>query len=170
MPAEPDDFITCRDHAMLELFYCSGLRLSELAGLDLAQLDLAAGLLRVCGKGNRVRELPVGRKAREALQAWLALRQGVAVDPALFVGRRGRRLGPRAVQLRVHQTGLRELEQHRLESSRNPGAAQELPGHADVGASQIYAPLGFQHLARAYDQAHPRAHRRTGRDEDDSQD
>lgn len=184
--APEDAFLACRDQAMLELFYSSGLRLSELTGLDLAQLDLAAGLVRVRGKGNKVRELPVGRKAREALQAWLPLRQQVAVDPALFVGRRGQRLGPRAVQLRVRQAGVRQLGQHLhphmlrhsfashlLESSQDLRAVQELLGHADIGTTQIYTHLDFQHLARIYDQAHPRAHRRSSAapasDEDDSQ-
>ena len=168
-----DDFLASRDRAMLELFYSSGLRLSELTGLDLPQLDLAAGLVRVRGKGNKVRELPVGRQAREALQAWLPLRQGVAVDQALFVGQRGQRLSPRAVQLRVRQAGVRELGQHLhphmlrhsfashlLESSQDLRAVQELLGHADIGTTQIYTHLDFQHLARIYDQAHPRARRR----------
>ena len=182
-----DDFLARRDQAMLELFYSSGLRLSELTGLDLMQLDLAAGLVRVRGKGNKVRELPVGRKAREALQAWLPLRQGVAVDQALFIGQRGQRLGPRAVQLRVRQAGVRALGQHLhphmlrhsfashlLESSQDLRAVQELLGHADIGTTQIYTHLDFQHLARIYDQAHPRARRRASEapasDEDDSQD
>ena len=168
-----DDFLARRDQAMLELFYSSGLRLSELTGLDLAQLDLAAGLVRVRGKGNKVRELPVGSKAREALQAWLPLRRLVAVDQALFVGQRGQRLGARAVQLRVRQAGVRELGQHLhphmlrhsfashlLESSQDLRAVQELLGHADIGTTQIYTHLDFQHLARVYDRAHPRAHRR----------
>lgn len=185
--AAPEEaFLACRDQAMLELFYSSGLRLSELTGLDLAQLDLAAGLVRVRGKGNKVRELPVGRKAREALQAWLPLRQQVAVDQALFVGQRGQRLGPRAVQLRVRQAGVRQLGQHLhphmlrhsfashlLESSQDLRAVQELLGHADIGTTQIYTHLDFQHLARIYDQAHPRARRRSSAapasDEDDSQ-
>ncbi|HYQ39710.1 MAG TPA: tyrosine recombinase XerC [Pseudomonas sp.] len=179
-----DDFLVRRDQAMLELFYSSGLRLSELTGLDLAQLDLAAGLVRVLGKGGKIRELPVGRKAREALQAWLALRRGVAVDQALFIGQRGQRLSPRAVQLRVRQAGVRELGQHLhphmlrhsfashlLESSQDLRAVQELLGHADIGTTQIYTHLDFQHLAKVYDQAHPRAHRRsadgTGEDSDE---
>lgn len=191
--APTDDFLARRDQAMLELFYSSGLRLSELTGLDLAQLDLASGLVRVHGKGNKVRTLPVGRKAREALQAWLEIRQGAAVDQALFIGQRGQRLSPRAVQLRVRQAGVRALGQHLhphmlrhsfashlLESSQDLRAVQELLGHADIGTTQIYTHLDFQHLARIYDQAHPRAHRRSeaapvrdaasGDDEDDGQD
>ncbi len=169
-----DDFIARRDQALLELFYSSGLRLSELVGLDLDQLDLAAGLVRVTGKGRKVRELPVGSKAREALRAWLPLRQLAAPqDHAVFIGRQGRRLSQRAVQLRVREAGVRELGQHLhphmlrhsfashlLESSQDLRAVQELLGHADIGTTQIYTHLDFQHLAKVYDQAHPRAKRK----------
>ncbi|ACO80877.1 site-specific tyrosine recombinase XerC [Azotobacter vinelandii CA] len=172
--AVEDDFIARRDQAMLELFYSSGLRLSELVGLDLDRLDLAAGLVRVHGKGNKARDLPIGSKAREALRAWLSLRaQARPADGALFVGRTGRRLTPRAVQLRVRQAGVRELGQHLhphmlrhsfashlLESSQDLRAVQELLGHADIATTQIYTHLDFQHLAAVYDQAHPRARRR----------
>ncbi len=173
--AVDDDFLARRDQAMLELFYSSGLRLSELVGLDLDDLDLAEGLVRVRGKGNKTRVLPVGRKAREALDAWLPLRALTARDGALFIGRQGRRLGPRAVQLRVRQAGVRELGQHLhphmlrhsfashlLESSQDLRAVQELLGHADIATTQIYTHLDFQHLAKVYDSAHPRARRRTG--------
>lgn len=170
-----DDFIARRDQALLELFYSSGLRLSELVGLDVDGLDLADGLVRVRGKGDKVRVLPVGRKAREALEAWLPLRALAATDGALFIGRQGRRLGPRAVQLRVREAGVRELGQHLhphmlrhsfashlLESSQDLRAVQELLGHADIATTQIYTHLDFQHLAKVYDSAHPRARRRTG--------
>ena len=173
-----DDFIALRDQAMLELFYSSGLRLSELVGLNLDQLDLPAGLVRVLGKGNKVRELPVGRKAREALLAWLPLRAlANPADGAVFIGQQGRRLGARAVQLRVRQAGVRELGQHlhphmlrhsfashMLESSRDLRSVQELLGHADIGTTQIYTHLDFQHLAKVYDQAHPRAKRKQDTD------
>lgn len=169
-----DDFIGHRDQAMLELFYSSGLRLAELVGLDVEHLDLSGGLVQVLGKGNKARVLPVGRKAREALAAWLALRaQANPVDGALFISQRGRRLTPRAVQLRVRQAGARELGQHLhphmlrhsfashlLESSRDLRAVQELLGHADIGTTQIYTHLDFQYLAEVYDQAHPRAKRK----------
>ena len=169
-----DDFIGHRDQAMLELFYSSGLRLAELVGLNLQQLDLPAGLVRVLGKGNKERVLPVGRKAREALQAWLPLRAlSRPADDALFVSQQGRRLSPRAVQLRVRQAGVRELGQHLhphmlrhsfashlLESSQDLRSVQELLGHADIGTTQIYTHLDFQHLAKIYDQAHPRAKRK----------
>jgi len=173
-----DDFIALRDQAMLELFYSSGLRLSELVGLNLDQLDLAAGMVRVLGKGNKVRELPVGRKAREALQAWLPMRAlANPADGAVFIGQQGRRLGARAVQLRVRQAGVRELGQHLhphmlrhsfashlLESSQDLRSVQELLGHADIGTTQIYTHLDFQHLAKVYDQAHPRAKRKQDTD------
>lgn len=173
-----DDFIALRDQAMLELFYSSGLRLSELVGLNLDQLDLAAGMVRVLGKGNKVRELPVGRKAREALQAWLPMRAlANPADGAVFIGQQGRRLGARAVQLRVRQAGVRELGQHLhphmlrhsfashlLESSQDLRSVQELLGHADIGTTQIYTHLDFQHLAKVYDQAHPRSKRKQDTD------
>ncbi|NQD96274.1 tyrosine recombinase XerC [Pseudomonas sp. CrR25] len=172
--AQEEDFIARRDHAMLELFYSSGLRLSELVGLNLDGLDLPAGLVRVHGKGNRTRELPVGRLARQALEHWLPLRALAGpADGALFVSQQGRRLGPRAVQLRVRQAGVRELGQHlhphmlrhsfashMLESSQDLRAVQEMLGHADIATTQIYTHLDFQHLAAVYDSAHPRAKRK----------
>lgn len=174
--AVEDDFIARRDQAMLELFYSSGLRLSELVGLDLDGLDLPAGLVRVRGKGNKVRELPVGSLARQALEHWLPLRKlANPSDGAVFISQQGRRLGPRAVQLRVRQAGVRELGQHlhphmlrhsfashMLESSQDLRAVQELLGHADIATTQIYTHLDFQHLANVYDQAHPRAKRKGG--------
>lgn len=173
--AVEDDFIGHRDQAMLELFYSSGLRLSELAGLDLSQLDLPAGLVEVHGKGSKTRVLPIGRKAREALENWLAQRVlGNPLDDAVFISAKGRRLGPRAIQLRVGQAGVRELGQHlhphmlrhsfashMLESSQDLRGVQELLGHADIATTQIYTHLDFQHLASVYDGAHPRAKRKS---------
>jgi integrase/recombinase XerC len=170
-----NDFLARRDQALLELFYSSGLRLSELVGLNLEELDLAAGLVRVLGKGGKARELPVGRKALDALQAWLGLRLSAnPADSAVFISRQGRRLTARAVQLRVGQAGVRELGQHvhphmlrhsfashMLESSQDLRAVQELLGHADIATTQIYTHLDFQHLAKVYDSAHPRARRQT---------
>ncbi|MEG9622796.1 tyrosine recombinase XerC [Pseudomonas guariconensis] len=173
-----DDFIARRDQAILELFYSSGLRLSELTNLDLDQLDLTAGLVQVQGKGNKARVLPVGRKAREALQQWLKLR-GISAprDNAVFLTRQGTRLGQRAIQMRVKAAGERELGQHLhphmlrhsfashlLESSQDLRAVQEMLGHADIGTTQIYTHLDFQHLAAVYDSAHPRAKRSKGTD------
>jgi integrase/recombinase XerC len=165
-----------RDLAILELFYSSGLRLAELVGLDLDAVDLDDATVRVTGKGAKTRVLPVGRFARAALTRWLAARgQFAAPDqPALFVGRNGTRLGARAVQLRlrhwarrqgidvpVHPHMLRHsFASHLLESSGDLRAVQELLGHADISTTQIYTHLDFQHLAKVYDQAHPRARRK----------
>ncbi|AGA31796.1 Tyrosine recombinase XerC [Thioalkalivibrio nitratireducens DSM 14787] len=177
MCPQGDDGLDLRDRALLELFYSSGLRLSELTGLDLGGLDLDAGLVRVLGKGRRERTVPVGRPARAVLREWLAVRADWAGpdQPALFVSQRGRRLGNRAVQYRLAQAGLRaglpeRLHPHRLrhafashllESSGDLRAVQELLGHADLATTQIYTHLDFQHLAQVYDSAHPRARRRS---------
>ena len=173
-----DDFLACRDQAILELFYSSGLRLSELTGLNCEQLDIADGLVQVLGKGSKTRVLPVGSKAREALSEWLKLRLlANPQDDAVFVSQQGRRLGPRAIQLRVKAAGERELGQnlhphmlrhsfasHLLESSQDLRAVQELLGHSDISTTQIYTHLDFQHLATVYDSAHPRAKRMKGDD------
>lgn len=141
--AVEDDFLAHRDQAILELFYSCGLRLSELTSLNLDQLDLADGLVQVHGKGSKTRVLPVGKKARSALEQWLPLRAlSNPPDGALFVSQKGRRLGPRAIQLRVKAAGERELGQnlhphmlrhsfasHLLESSQDLRAVQELLGH-----------------------------------------
>ncbi|MEO1819973.1 tyrosine recombinase XerC [Pseudomonas sp.] len=169
-----DDWLGRRDQAMLELFYSSGLRLSELAGLDIADLDLQQGEVRVTGKGNKTRVLPVGRMARRALQDWLSVRPASdqAAQP-LFVSQRGSALTPRAIQLRLRRHGVERIGQHlhphmlrhsfashMLESSGDLRAVQELLGHADISTTQIYTHLDFQHLAQVYDQAHPRAKRK----------
>src|SRR3990167_4568320 len=173
-----DDFLGHRDQALLELCYSSGLRLAELVNLNTDQLDLADGLVHVRGKGNKMRVVPVGSKAREALELWLPLRAlANPLDDALFISQQGRRLGPRAIQLRMRQAGVRELGQHLhphmlrhsfashlLESSQDLRAVQELLGHADIATTQIYTHLDFQHLATVYDSAHPRAKRRTSSD------
>jgi integrase/recombinase XerC len=173
--AVEDDFLARRDQALLELCYSCGLRLAEMVSLNIDQLDLADGLVEVCGKGNKTRVLPVGSKAREALAQWLPLRAlANPADGAVFISQHGRRLGPRAIQLRVRQAGVRELGQnlhphmlrhsfasHLLESSQDLRAVQELLGHADIATTQIYTHLDFQHLANVYDDAHPRAKRRT---------
>jgi integrase/recombinase XerC len=172
------DPLCVRDAAMLELFYSSGLRLSELVALDLSRLDLAQGMVQVEGKGRKVRRIPVGSRARAALERWLAARRSVAGpgETAVFVGRRGRRLSVRGVQQRVAQRaraaglGVRlhphmlrhSFASHLLESSGDLRAVQELLGHADIATTQVYTHLDFQHLARVYDRAHPRAGRRRG--------
>lgn len=175
----PEDPLEVRDLAMLELMYSSGLRLSELAGLDLEALDLRTGEVRVLGKGNKERLLPVGHKAREALERWLAVRRQLASEqePAVFVGQRGRRLGHRAIQARLARWGLRagadqplhphlfrhSFASHMLESSGDLRAVQELLGHSDIATTQVYTHLDFQHLARVYDRSHPRARRQSGK-------
>jgi len=168
-----------RDRAMFELLYSSGLRLAELVGLDLARLDLRAGEVSVIGKGSKTRLVPVGRQAREALSAWLVVRPALAQPdvPAVFVNRRGQRLGARGVQVRlarwavrvgvpqhVHPHLLRHaFATHLLQSSGDLRAVQELLGHANLATTQVYTHLDWQHLARTYDQAHPRARRKSGR-------
>ena len=166
-----------RDRAIMELFYSSGLRLAELVGLDLADLDLNDRTVRVLGKGSKTRIVPVGAQALRALREWLTVRGGL-VEPAnaaVFIGRKGRRLGARAVELRVdawaRSKGLdvkayphlfrHSFATHLLESSQDLRGVQELLGHANISTTQIYTHLDFQHLARVYDQAHPRARRRT---------
>ncbi len=173
VPADADA-LGVRDRAMLELFYSSGLRLSELVGLSWRDLDLDDGLVRVLGKGSRTRLLPVGRFAVAALRALAA--EAADTDPGapVFVGRQGRAISTRAVQKRMKQLALRQgiarnvhphllrhsFASHLLESSGDLRAVQELLGHADIGTTQIYTHLDFQHLARVYDGAHPRAHRK----------
>lgn len=163
-----------RDAAMFELLYSSGLRLSELVGLDWpGGLDLAAGEVTVTGKRRKTRTVPVGDKARAALQAWLALRPQFlrSEEPALFLGRNGTRITPRQVQARLAQWAQRQgvgvhvhphmlrhsFASHVLQSSGDLRAVQEMLGHASIAATQIYTHLDFQHLAKIYDAAHPRA-------------
>ncbi len=162
-----------RDKALIELFYSSGLRLSELSRLDQNTIDLDQGEVRVLGKGSRERIVPVGRKAREALADWLAVRGQLSRpdEMALFVNHRGTRLSNRGIQYRLDQwaraRGLgRKLHphmlrhsfaSHMLESSGELRAVQEMLGHADISTTQVYTHLDFQHLARVYDDAHPRA-------------
>ena len=159
-----------RDRALLELLYSSGLRVSEAAGLDLAGLDLRAGEARVLGKGRKTRVVPVGRKARAALEAYLPLRTERAADgeTALFITRRGRRMAVRTMQDRVRRlsggaasphTLRHSCASHLLESSGDLRAVQELLGHANLSTTQVYTHLDVQHLAAAYDRAHPRARR-----------
>ncbi|XOV86252.1 MAG: tyrosine recombinase XerC [Pseudomonadota bacterium] len=174
-----------RDRAILELFYSSGLRLSELVGADLTSLDPVEGSIRVLGKGSKERLLPVGSHALAALEAWLEVREDlpgkrrtIRDTDALFLSERGTRLNPRSVQARVnhwtraqgiagsvHPHMLRHsFASHLLESSGDLRAVQELLGHADISTTQVYTHLNFQHLAEVYDKAHPRA--KAGRKDD----
>lgn len=174
--------LTVRDRAILELFYSSGLRLAELVGLDVGDVDLDDRTVRVTGKGSKTRIVPVGRHALAALRAWLAARAALAAagERALFVSRRGTRLAPRSIQarlahwsrrqgapVRVHPHMLRHsFASHLLESSGDLRAVQELLGHSSISTTQVYTHLDFQHLAHIYDQAHPRARRRHDKDTD----
>jgi integrase/recombinase XerC len=179
LDAQPGDAQEVRDVAMWELFYSSGLRLSELTGLDCKDIDLKAGSVFVrSGKGNRSRYVPVGSKACLALTHWLQIREAHAqgCETALFVGRRGLRIAPRSVQQRlerwrvklgldahVHPHMLRHsFASHMLEGSGDLRAVQEMLGHANIATTQIYTHLDFQRLAAVYDQAHPRARKRGG--------
>jgi len=171
-----DDALAIRDRAIMELLYSSGLRLAELVGLNLQDLNTADRTVRVLGKGSKTRVLPVGRKALSALSAWLTQRRGLLrVDPqAVFVGAAGRRLGARAIQKRVEYWAVRQglpmhvhphlfrhsFASHLLESSGQLRAVQELLGHADIATTQVYTHLDFQHLARIYDATHPRARKK----------
>jgi integrase/recombinase XerC len=176
LDAACEDGLELRDVAMWELFYSSGLRLSELTGLDLVDMDLVEGSVFVrSGKGGKSRYVPVGGKACAAIQAWLPLRAGLlgAGENALFISRRGRRIGARAVQARLERWSLKlgldshahphqlrhSFASHLLEASGDLRAVQELLGHANIATTQIYTHLDFQHLAAVYDQAHPRARR-----------
>ncbi len=171
------DLLAVRDRTMMELIYSSGLRLAELAGLDINDIDVRDAVVRITGKGSKTRVVPVGRHALAALAHWLKCRaELVAPDNrALFVGKSGRRLGHRAIQLRLREWAVRRglpealhphmlrhsFASHMLESSGDLRAVQELLGHADISTTQIYTHLDFQHLARVYDQAHPRARKRS---------
>ncbi|MGA7537896.1 MAG: tyrosine-type recombinase/integrase [Steroidobacteraceae bacterium] len=165
-----------RDRAIMELLYSSGLRLAEIVALDVGHLDGRDRTVHVLGKGRKARVVPVGRVALRALQEWLPQRAGVARsgEQALFVGRSGRRLGRRAVELRVAYWARRQgiethvyphlfrhsFASHLLESGAELRGVQELLGHADIATTQIYTHLDFQHLARIYDATHPRARRK----------
>jgi integrase/recombinase XerC len=174
IPAQ--DALAIRDRALMELLYSSGLRLAELVGLNLPDLNAADRTVRVLGKGSKTRVLPVGRKALAALAAWLKERRALIRQEtaAVFVGASGRRLGARAIQKRVAYWAVRQglpmhvhphlfrhsFASHLLESSGELRAVQELLGHADISTTQVYTHLDFQHLARIYDASHPRARRK----------
>ncbi|MDE2259846.1 MAG: tyrosine recombinase XerC [Betaproteobacteria bacterium] len=170
-----EGFLALRDHAMLELFYSSGLRLSELAGLDVPDVNRTDHTVIVTGKGSKTRLIPVGQKALEALQLWLQYRASVAGDhSALFVTQTGKRLSGRSIEarvsLRAQQLGLADrvhphvlrhsFASHVLQSSGDLRAVQDMLGHASITSTQVYTHLDFQHLARIYDAAHPRARRK----------
>jgi integrase/recombinase XerC len=185
--ASADAALLARDRAMFELFYSSGLRLSELTGLDLDDVNLQAGEAQVTGKGRKTRIVPVGKAALDAINAWLphrlplmSRRDGIPGEArdntvALFISQRGGRLTPRSVQLRLNRWALRAglgqhvhphmlrhaFATHVLQSSADLRAVQEMLGHASISTTQVYTHLDWQHLAKVYDQAHPRARKKS---------
>ena len=173
---DADDPLARRDRALFELAYSSGLRLSELAQLDVAGCDLATGEVRVLGKGSKERIVPVGAAARAAIEQWLPMRSAHAAqgENAMFVGRHGKRLSPRAIEQRLAEWAVRQglsrhvhphmlrhsFASHVLQSSGDLRAVQEMLGHASIASTQVYTHLDFQALAKVYDAAHPRAKRK----------
>jgi integrase/recombinase XerC len=185
-PDVSDPWLECRDAALVELLYGCGLRVGELVGLDVQAgvhakgwIDVAGGEAHVLGKGSKRRSVPVGGKALDALQAWCAVRaQGLtpatAEQTALFIGRNGTRLTAQAIWQRLRQRSLKaglstpvhphmlrhSFASHVLQSSQDLRGVQELLGHANITTTQVYTRLDFQHLAQAYDAAHPRARKK----------
>lgn len=168
-----NDPLSYRDKAIMELFYSSGLRLSELCNINLNDLDLPSKMVRVTGKGNKTRDLPIGRHADKAIREWLLQRNALPLKDfeALFVSKPGKRISVRSIQQRVKYWAKKQgieisvsphmlrhsFASHLLESSGELRSVQELLGHANISTTQIYTHLDFQHLAQVYDDAHPRA-------------
>ncbi|HCH5065206.1 TPA: tyrosine recombinase XerC [Vibrio parahaemolyticus] len=173
-----DDPLAIRDRAMMELMYGAGLRLAELVSVDVRDVQLRSGELRVIGKGDKERKVPFSGMATEWVGKWLRVRGDLAApgEPALFVSKLGTRISHRSVQKRMAEWGQKQsvashisphklrhsFATHMLESSNNLRAVQELLGHGNISTTQIYTHLDFQHLAQAYDQAHPRARKKNG--------
>ena len=168
----PKGLFEIRDKAMAELMYSSGLRLSELCNLNLTDISVKERSCRVSGKGRKMRDLPIGQQAIQAIRDWLLHRKGLIIsnEDALFLNNRGKRISTRSVQLRleklskmrgvplVHPHMLRHsFASHFLESSGDLRAVQEMLGHADISTTQIYTKLDFQYLSKVYDASHPRA-------------
>ena len=170
-----DAVLSVRDHAILELFYSSGLRLSEVVNLNIDALDFTEGTVVVTGKGNKTRIVPMGKHAIDAIQKWLQIRTIYATNDtpnkAVFIGLQGRRVGARNLQLRLKEWSIKQginssvhphmlrhsFASHVLQSSGDLRAVQEMLGHANISTTQIYTHLDFQHLSKTYDAAHPRA-------------
>ena len=170
-----DDALSQRDHAILELFYSSGLRLSELVGLNIDHIDFAEGTVIVTGKGNKTRIVPLGAHAANAIQTWLPVRAQMLMrnpsEKAVFISKQGRRISGRNIEYRlkawsikqglhtsVHPHMLRHsFATHVLQSSGDLRAVQEMLGHANISTTQVYTHLDYQHLTKVYDSAHPRA-------------
>ena len=175
MDISGDDNLAIRDHAILELFYSSGLRLSELVNLNIDALDFTEGTVEVTGKGNKTRIVPMGAHAMAAIQKWLQTRAGMKIDgtasKAVFIGLQGKRVGARNLQLRLKEWSIKQginssvhphmlrhsFASHVLQSSGDLRAVQEMLGHANISTTQVYTHLDFQHLSKTYDAAHPRA-------------
>ena len=176
LPAN-DDVLALRDKAMFELLYSSGLRLAELVSLDPAALDFGDNAIRVTGKGNKTRIVPMGSHAVSAIQQWLQARIKLAKEDeaALFINRNGGRISARSVQLRMKEWGIKQglssnvhphllrhsFASHVLQSSGDLRAVQEMLGHASISTTQVYTHLDFQYLAKIYDSAHPRAKKKS---------
>ena len=176
---QEDDVLSLRDHAILELFYSSGLRLAELVNLDIDDLDFVAGTVSVTGKGNKTRIVPLGSHAVNAIQTWMQQRTLITISDknpnALFITQQGHRITPRAVQYRIKTWAIRQdintdmhphllrhsFATHVLQSSQDLRAVQEMLGHANISTTQVYTHLDFQHLAKIYDSAHPRAKKKS---------
>lgn len=170
-----DAVLGIRDHAILELFYSSGLRLSELVNLDIDALDFSEGTVIVTGKGNKTRIVPLGSHAMEAIQKWLQTRSQILInnpsEKAVFIGLQGRRISARNIQYRLKEWSIKQginssvhphmlrhsFATHVLQSSGDLRAVQEMLGHANISTTQVYTHLDYQHLTKVYDQAHPRA-------------
>ena len=177
-----DAVLSVRDHAILELFYSSGLRLSEVVNLNIDALDFTEGTVIVTGKGNKTRIVPMGGHAIEAIQKWLILRVNITLkDTAskpVFIGLQGRRVGARNLQLRLKEWSIKQginssvhphmlrhsFASHVLQSSGDLRAVQEMLGHANISTTQVYTHLDFQHLSKTYDAAHPRAKKKINLD------
>lgn len=174
---EGDSILALRDRALLELIYSSGLRLAEVVGLNLHDIDIRDAMVTVLGKGSKQRMLPIGSQAMTALKEWLPQRKNLLKDDAeqaVFISQRGTRITHRAVQLRMQQLSVKQgmdtpvhphmlrhsFASHMLESSSDLRLVQEMLGHANISTTQIYTHLDFQHLAKVYDNAHPRAQRK----------
>ena len=170
-----DAILSMRDHAILELFYSSGLRLSELINLNIDALDFAEGTVVVTGKGNKTRIVPMGAQAIAAIKKWLTRRNSIAIkqddSKAVFIGLQGRRISARNIQYRLKEWSIKQginssvhphmlrhsFATHVLQSSGDLRAVQEMLGHANISTTQVYTHLDFQHLSKTYDAAHPRA-------------